>query len=108
MDENKAFEMAADDGFELAERISQGRWVWGWAPGDDERWPCYLTRGEAVRWMADYSRRGHIFAWTLCRPGLARASSVKRSSGHERCRAGASTAWARTQVAARCVIGRMS
>ena len=33
MDDNKVLEMAADDGFELAELIRQGRWVWGWARG---------------------------------------------------------------------------
>jgi hypothetical protein len=36
--------------------------VWGWPRGDDERWPCYLTRDEAVRWMAARFNRIRIFA----------------------------------------------
>ncbi len=48
MDDTKVLEMAADDGFELAERIRQGEWVHCWARGDDERWPCFLERRIAI------------------------------------------------------------
>jgi hypothetical protein len=34
MDERDA---AFDRGFELEERIRNGRWVWGWPQGDDNR-----------------------------------------------------------------------
>jgi hypothetical protein len=35
--------------------------VWGWRRGDDTRHPCFLTRTEAVAYMADWLRRGAIF-----------------------------------------------
>jgi hypothetical protein len=50
------------DGFELEQRVCAGQWVWGWHRGDDERWPCYLRRDEAVRWMADRLNRVRVFA----------------------------------------------
>jgi hypothetical protein len=53
---------ALADGFELEERVCGDQWVWGWRRGEDERWPCYLTRDEAVRWMADRLNRVRIFA----------------------------------------------
>jgi hypothetical protein len=53
---------ALADGFELEERVLRDRWVWGWRRGDYERWPCYLTRDEALRWMADRLKRVRVFA----------------------------------------------
>jgi hypothetical protein len=50
------------DSFELEERVCAGRWVWGWRRGDDERFPCYLTRDEALRWMAERLNRAKVFA----------------------------------------------
>jgi hypothetical protein len=34
----------------------------GWHRGGDERFPCYLTRDEAARWMADRLNRVRVFA----------------------------------------------
>ena len=62
MDDAAIVTNAATDGFELEERVLGDRWVWGWCRGDDTRWPCYLTRDEAVRWMADRLQRVRIFA----------------------------------------------
>jgi hypothetical protein len=53
---------ARDDGFELLERTCAGQWVHGWARGDDERWPCYLERRQAVSWMRDRLNRIRVFA----------------------------------------------
>ena len=52
---------AAEQGFELVERVVRGEWVWGWARGDDERWPCFYERRLAVSWMADRLVRERIF-----------------------------------------------
>ena len=35
---------ARERGFELEERVIGDGWVWGWARGDDDRWPCFLER----------------------------------------------------------------
>jgi len=32
---------ARERGFELEERVIGDAWVWGWARGDDDRWPCF-------------------------------------------------------------------
>jgi len=53
---------AVRGGFELEERPLGDAWVWGWSRGDDTRWPCYLTRGEALRWMVDRLQRVRVFA----------------------------------------------
>jgi hypothetical protein len=58
---------AHEDGFELEERVLGHQWVWGWHRDDDERWPCYLTRHEAVRWMADRLSRVRVFALSVDR-----------------------------------------
>ena len=55
-------ELAADEGFAVVERTCAGQWVHGWARGEDERWPCFLERRQAINWMADTLRRGRIFA----------------------------------------------
>jgi len=60
--DDETIRAAAGEGFELEERVCRDAWVWGWARGDDTRWPCYLTRDEAVRWMADRLRRVRVFA----------------------------------------------
>jgi hypothetical protein len=49
-------------GFEPEERVCRGQWVWGWHRGDDDRFPCYLTRDEAIRRMADRLSRVRVFA----------------------------------------------
>jgi hypothetical protein len=61
MTDDEVLEHARDDGFELGERSCGDAWVWGWARGDDERWPCYLERLQALNWMRDRLRRGRVF-----------------------------------------------
>jgi hypothetical protein len=61
MTDDEILAAALADGFELEERVCQDRWVHGWHRGDDDRWPCYRTRGEALRWMADRLRRQGVF-----------------------------------------------
>jgi hypothetical protein len=48
---------AYGDGFTLEERVAShtGSWAWGWIRGDDDRWPCFLERRQAIDYMADRS-----------------------------------------------------
>jgi hypothetical protein len=62
MDDARVLGDAAVAGFELVERACGDRWVHGWVKRDDERWPCFLTRAEALGWMADRVRRIAVFA----------------------------------------------
>ena len=62
MTDDEVIDQAATDGFELGERVVGDAWVWGWARGDDERWPCFLERRLALDWMADRLTRGRVFA----------------------------------------------
>jgi len=62
MTDDQVLVEAAHDGFDLEERVFGGRCVSGWCRGDDTRWPCCLTRSEAVRWMADRFQRVRVFA----------------------------------------------
>jgi hypothetical protein len=66
---------AAEAGFELVERTCRTEWVHGWARGDDERWLCFLTRGEALRQPTDPHRVG-VFAQLGAGKDLARRSAV--------------------------------
>lgn len=61
MDDARVLGDAMAAGFELVERACGDQWVHGWVKGDDERWPCFLTRGEAIR-MADRIQRIATFA----------------------------------------------
>jgi hypothetical protein len=61
MEETAVLDAAAISGFTLSERVLDRRRVWGWRRGDDTRHPCFLTRTEAVAYMADWLRRGAIF-----------------------------------------------
>jgi hypothetical protein len=54
-------EQARGRGFELEERPLDGRWVWAWPRGDDDRHPCFLTEREAVSYMEDRLRRIALF-----------------------------------------------
>ena len=54
-------EEARERGFELEERVIGDGWVWGWCRGDDDRWPCFLERRQAVSWMADRLKRTAVF-----------------------------------------------
>jgi len=53
VDDSAIVTNAAADGFELEGRPVTGAWVWGWARGDDTRWPCFHERDQALRWMAE-------------------------------------------------------
>ena len=53
MTDDEIIDAARSDGFGLEERPLRGEWVHGWRRGDDERWPCFLTRREALSWMDD-------------------------------------------------------
>jgi hypothetical protein len=61
MTDDEVLAEAMVDGFELVERTCGEQWVHGWARGDDERWPCYLERRQAINWMRDRLRRGRVF-----------------------------------------------
>ncbi len=52
---------ACERGFELEERVLGDAWVWGWARGDDDRWPCFLEHRLALSWMDDRLGRIGIF-----------------------------------------------
>jgi hypothetical protein len=62
MTDAEILDAAQADGFQLEERVCRGQWVHGWRRGDDERWPCFLTRREALSWMADRLTRCAVFA----------------------------------------------
>ena len=62
MTDDEVIDQAALDRFELEERACQDAWVWGWARGDDSRWPCYLEQRQAIDWMRDKLSRGRVFA----------------------------------------------
>jgi hypothetical protein len=70
---------ARADGFELEERVCAGQWLWGWRRGDDERWPCHLTRDEAIGWMADRLNRVRVFAESDCAARTARPFEAVRA-----------------------------
>jgi hypothetical protein len=50
------------EGFKLEERTCRGQWVYGWRIGDDARFPCFLTRREALSWMGDRLTRAAVSA----------------------------------------------
>ena len=54
-------EQAAQREVTLEAKPLQGRWVWAWRRGDDERFPCCLTEREALSYMADRLRRMAMF-----------------------------------------------
>ncbi len=62
MTDDEVIAEAAIDGFELEERPLGDKWVWGWCRGDDQRWPCYLEKRQALNWMRDKLSRGRVFA----------------------------------------------
>jgi hypothetical protein len=62
MDENDVVQRAWDDGFELVERPVGGRWCWGFGRENDDRYPAFGERRQAISYMADWLRRGRAFA----------------------------------------------
>jgi hypothetical protein len=61
MTDEEVLAEAHDEGFELIERISAGRWAVGWARRDDDRWPCFVEERLAVSRMRDRLTRGRVF-----------------------------------------------
>jgi hypothetical protein len=62
MSDDAIISAARSDGFELEERVCRRERVHGWRHGNDERWPCFLTRREALSWMDDRLTRCAVFA----------------------------------------------
>jgi hypothetical protein len=62
MDAGDVIERARAEGFELVERPVGGAWCWGFVREDDERYPAFLERRQAMQYMADWLRRGRVFA----------------------------------------------
>jgi hypothetical protein len=62
MTDDEVIAAARAEGFELIEKPLNGRWVVGWARGEDTRWPCYLEERQALNWMRDRLRRSRTFA----------------------------------------------
>lgn len=49
-------------GFSVTETVRKDdQRVWAWRRGADERWPCFLTKREAIGWMRDRIQRGGVF-----------------------------------------------
>lgn len=44
MTDEEVLAQAAEEGFELEKRACQD----AWGRGDDQRWPCYLERRQAI------------------------------------------------------------
>jgi hypothetical protein len=61
VDDEGVLAAARDEGFALVERPVGGNWCWGWVRADDERWPAYVERRQALSWMADRMRRAGVF-----------------------------------------------
>jgi hypothetical protein len=60
MDDQDVIDRAA--GFELTERPVGGAWCWGFVREHDERYPAFLEQRQAMEYMADWLRRGRVFA----------------------------------------------
>jgi hypothetical protein len=62
MNDEQVIAEAAEQGFELEQRLGGRDDVWGWCRGDDTRWPCFLERRQAIGWIADRLNRIRGFA----------------------------------------------
>src|SRR4051794_1540745 len=51
-----------EEGFELCWRPVGGRLCVGFERGDDERYPVFVEERLAISYMADWLRRGRVFA----------------------------------------------
>ena len=63
MTDAEVLELAAAEGFRLVDKIAEhtGTECIGWRRGDDDRWPCFLERRQAIDWMRDRLRRSGVF-----------------------------------------------
>jgi hypothetical protein len=62
VNDDDVIDQAAELGFEPVDRVLRGVLVYGWSRSGDERFPCYLTRREALSWMGDRLMRCAAFA----------------------------------------------
>lgn len=53
---------ARAEGFELEERPVADEWCWGFVRDGDDRYPVFLEERQALAYMADWLRRGRVFA----------------------------------------------
>ena len=63
-DDDEVLELAAADGFDLREVVTEydGSECWGWVRWEEDyRWPAFLERRLAVSWMLDRLRRSGVF-----------------------------------------------
>jgi hypothetical protein len=52
---------AAERGYQLDKKPLDGRLVWAWHRGDDDRHPCFQTEREALTYMEDWLQRVAMF-----------------------------------------------
>jgi hypothetical protein len=62
MTDDEILSAARVDDFTLEECVCRGEWVHRWRRGDDDRWPCFLTRRELLSWTEDRLARCAAFA----------------------------------------------
>src|SRR5262249_40589895 len=67
MTEDEVIDQARAEGFELVERPVGDTWCWGFVreergPVEGYRYPAFLERRQAISYMADWLRRGRVFA----------------------------------------------
>jgi hypothetical protein len=62
MTDDEVVEAARGEGFELAERPVNGKWCIGFVRDGDDRYPVFLEERLAISHMADWLRRGRVFA----------------------------------------------
>jgi hypothetical protein len=60
-DDQDVVDRARAEGFELVERPVAGQWCWGFIQENDERYPAFLERRQAMEYMADWLRRARVF-----------------------------------------------
>ena len=58
MDHDEVIAVAAEEGFELEERLVNGKWCWGSVRRCDNRYPVLGERRQAIGYMRDRLRRG--------------------------------------------------
>jgi hypothetical protein len=82
MTDDEVLDYTRADGFELIERMSAGQWAVGWARGDDERWPCFLTEFQGTWTTRSPNRSGHRSSVRSCTDtgSLTGLAPVGRSS----------------------------
>ena len=62
MTDDEAIKIARHQGLELIQRPVGGKWCWGFVRENDELYPAFGERRQAISYMRDWLRRGHAFA----------------------------------------------